>query len=160
MTLFYQLTETEFDELDMVRGQVALMADLMGRCAKGVVDIEHVARFMGALLEKMETVTAAIEERDVVRAGVTPELLAGVLSLAAGEDLGAEACQALNEQLVQGMAANPAYATTFRPFITLLQQRGYAVEPSEAMPVKTRTRRSRTHLVGEGANGMNTTAIV
>lgn len=150
MTLFYQLTEAELNELGMVRGQVALMADVMGQCGKGHVNIEHVGSFLDGVLEKMCAVTAAVEERDVCHKGVSAEMLTQVLRFAAGEDVSAECMQELGDQLLQAMQEEPAFADAVRPFYAVLVQRNQKAQTTGAKLAQPRKRRSRAHLAGEG----------
>lgn len=150
MTLFYQLTEAELNELGMVRGQVALMADVMGQCGPGHVNIEHVGSFLDGVLDKVRAVTAAVEERDVCRKGVSPEMLTQVLRFAAGEDVSAECMQDLGNQLLQAMQEEPAFADAVRPFYAVLAQRSRKAQPTGAKPAQPRKRRSREKLVAEG----------
>lgn len=151
MTLFYQLTEAELNELGMVRGQVALMADVMGQCGKGHVNIEHVGSFLNGVLDKMCAVTAAVEERNICRKGVPPEMLTQVLRFASGEDVSAESMKDLGDQLLQAMQEEPAFADAVRPFYAVLAQRSRKARPTSAKPAQSRQRRSRAHLAGEGA---------
>lgn len=151
MTLFYQLTETELNELGMVRGQVALMADVMGQCGTGHVNIEDVCSFLDGVLDKVRAVTAAVEERDVFRKGVSAEMLTQVLRFAAGEDISADSMQDLGDQLLQAMQDEPAFADAVRPFYAVLAQRSRKAQPTDAKPAQPRKRRSRAHLAGVGA---------
>lgn len=151
MTLFYQLTEAELNELGMVRGQVALMVDLLGQCGTGHVNIEHVHSFLDGVLDKMLAVTAAVEERDVFRKGVSAEMLTQVLRFAAGEDVSAECMQNFGEQLIQAMQDEPSFAAAVNPFYALLAQRTRKTQPTGVKPAQPRKRRSREKLVAEGA---------
>ncbi|MBP9940510.1 MAG: hypothetical protein KBF33_03835 [Comamonas sp.] len=151
MTLFYQLTEAELNELGMVRGQVALMVDLLGQCGTGHVNIEHVHSFLDGVLDKMLAVTAAVEERDTCRKGLSAEMLTQVLRFAAGEDVSAENMQDLGDQLLQAMQEEPSFAAAVNLFYALMAQRSRKAQPTGVKPAQSRQRRSRAHLAGEGA---------
>ncbi len=151
MTLFYQLSENEWTELDMARGQLSLMADVTAQCGKGVVSVADLHSFLESVHDKVCAVTASVEKRDVQRKGVPPEILTNILRMAAGEDLDTESMQDVNKQLLQAMQEEPAFAAALRPFYILLTQRGYKVDFVEAKPVQARARRSRAKLVAEGA---------
>lgn len=150
MTLFYQLTEEEFRELDIVRGQVALMSDVMGQCGKGIVNVKDVGLFLDNVHEKVCAVTEVVEKRDVCRKGVQPEMLTLVLRMAAGEDLDAECMQEVSDQLLTAMQDEPAFAAALRPFYVVLTQRGYKLGQVSAKPVQPRPRRRREKLIAEG----------
>lgn len=153
MTMYYQLTEAELHDLDIARAQVALMAEAMD-CSggKATVTMVDVARFLDGVADKIRPVLASVEERDVCRMGVPPQLLAEVLRMASGEDLGANGFQALNDQLALAMTDDAAYAQAIRPFYEVLQQRGYQATLETGKPVISSTsRRNRSHLVSEKA---------
>lgn len=151
MTMYYQLTEAELHDLDIARAQAALMAQAMD-CSggKATVPMVDVARFLDGVVDKIRPVLAAVEERDVCRGGVPPQLLAEVLRMASGEDLGAAGFQSLNDQLALAMADDPAYAVAIRPFYDVLMQRGYQITLETGKPaISAGSRRSRSHLVLE-----------
>ena len=147
MTMYYQLTEAELHDLDIARAQAALMAEAMD-CSggKATVTMGDVARFLDGVVDKIRPVLAAVEERDICRGGVQPQLLAEVLRMASGEDLGADGFQALNDQLALAMADDPAYAIAIRPFYDVLMQRGYQITLETGKPIiSASSRRNRSH---------------
>lgn len=153
MTMYYQLTEAELHDLDIARAQAALMAEAMDHSGgRATVTMVDVARFLDGVVDKIRPVLAAVEQRDVCRTGVPPQLLTEVLRMASGEDLGADGFQALNDQLALAMTEDATYAQAIRPFYELLQQRGYQATLETGKPVISQvSRRSRSHLVPEKA---------
>ena len=142
--MYFELSEKEFNGLESCQQQIGFMSDLCmhveGAQSVSIVGLMHFLDAQKNALAKIIKIAeerqdeklelnrvAATKSRYACSNGISPQLLADVLRMAVGEDLGVDGFQALNDQLATAMVNDSAYAVAIRPFYDLLVQRGYQI---------------------------------
>lgn len=168
--MHYQITEEEFNCLDAVRGQIAVMAGMLSMMNSDLSCLRstdlHDA--IEAQRSTLQTLLQSLEKRGVMRGnagdapqaqpGISPALLVAAMRAASGEEVGQEVLKDINDQLCDRAMQDRGYGEALRAYYAALGRKGYAVETRihrgaaettfqrQRMPVQA-PRRKRNNLV-------------
>ena len=138
--MHYQMTEEEFNRLDAVRGQIAVMASMLSvmntdlSCLKST-DLHDAIE---AQCSTLQALLQSLEKRGMLRGnagdapqappGISPALLVAAMRAASGEEVGQDVLGDINAQLCDGALQDVGYGEALRAYYAALNRQGYAVE--------------------------------
>ena len=164
--MHYQITEEEFNCLDAVRGQIAVMAGMLSMMNSDLSCLRSTDLHDAIEVQRttLQGVMEAVQARGVLRdtpktlASISPALLTATIRAASGEDVGQDLLKDINDQLCDRAMQDRGYGEALRAYYAALGRKGYAVETRihrgaaettfqrQRMPVQA-PRRKRNNLV-------------
>ena len=138
--MHYQITEEEFNCLDAVRGQIAVMAGMLSMMNSDLSCLRSTDLHDAIEVQRstLQTLLQSLEKRGVMRGnagdapqaqpGISPALLVAAMRAASGEEVGQEVLKDINAQLCDGALQGVGYGDALRAYYAALGRQGYAVE--------------------------------